>query len=252
MSAMRRRNATPAELASAAIDMDRVLEREPQLGDFGFGVYDPRSKTPEERVDDLRRNREDIEVFCAHDADAAGTMIYQTLQEETRARGARKIKIINIGLEPWEAVGMGLEVETLKVEPDARRKPVANYVLAHHDDDDWDDWLQTHRVELNAMTTPQLIEWLGEKMATCGSGKLIPPNDVLEDTFAEMIEKRLRTEMSERILREANLDGQVAEAVAALDPPDGEALRRDIESHFEDDPEAEWRAVVEAAANEPS
>ena len=30
---------TPAELAAATIDMGRVLEGEPQLGDFGFGVW---------------------------------------------------------------------------------------------------------------------------------------------------------------------------------------------------------------------
>ena len=46
-----------------------------------------------------------------HDADASGTMIYQTLQEATKARGARKIDIINLGW-PWEALAMGLEVET--------------------------------------------------------------------------------------------------------------------------------------------
>jgi hypothetical protein len=34
-------------MESAAVDMTDVLEREPQLGDFGFGVFDPRSKTPE-------------------------------------------------------------------------------------------------------------------------------------------------------------------------------------------------------------
>jgi hypothetical protein len=34
-------------------------------------------------------------------------MIYQTLQEATKARDARKIEIINIGLEPWEAIEMG-------------------------------------------------------------------------------------------------------------------------------------------------
>jgi hypothetical protein len=95
-------------------------------------------------------------VFCVHDADAPGTMIYQTLQEETKARGARKIKIINLGLDPWEAVEMGLEVETLE-EP-KRVKPVADYV--REQGDNWEDWLQTHRVELNAMTTPQFIEWL--------------------------------------------------------------------------------------------
>ena len=61
MSTIRPRNAeelTAAELASAAINMDLVLEREPRLGDFGFGVRDPRSKTPEERAADLLRNRD--------------------------------------------------------------------------------------------------------------------------------------------------------------------------------------------------
>ena len=38
-----------------------------------------------------------------------------------------------------------------------------------------DEWLQTHRVELNAMTTPQFIAWLDRKMAEHGDGKLVPP-----------------------------------------------------------------------------
>ena len=110
-----------------------------------------------------------------------------------------------------------------------------------------------HRVlELNAMTTPELMEWLDDKMEVYGSGKLIPPIEVLEDTFMTLAEERLRAQITERILRDADLDGQVAEAVAALDPPDGEALRRDIENGFADAPEAEWRDIVEAAADEPS
>ena len=63
------------------------------------------------------------------------------------------------------------EIETL--EEKDRTKPVADYV--HDHDGDWVDWLQTNRVELNAMTTPQLIEWLDHKMAEHGDGKLIPP-----------------------------------------------------------------------------
>jgi hypothetical protein len=71
--------------------------------------------------------------------------------------GARKIEIINLGLEPWEAIEMGLEVE--EVERGDKRKPVADYVLEREDlapdGYTWEEWLQTHRVELNAMTTPQ-------------------------------------------------------------------------------------------------
>ena len=236
------------EGAQEALKQDRWLERHDcaVMSSKGFST-----RAARDLIDKLVEHDEPIEVFCAHDADASGTMIYQTLQEATRARGARKIEIVNIGLEPWEAVAMGLEVET--VEAGERRKPVADYVgLYEGDDNDWDEWLQTHRVELNAMTTPELIEWLDDKMEVYGSGKLIPPTEVLEDTFMTLAEERLRAEITERILREADLDGQVAEAVAALDPPDGEALRRDIENGFAVDPEAEWRDIIEAAADEPS
>src|SRR5258708_30558804 len=77
-------------------------------------------------IDKLVEHDEPVEVFCVHDADASGTMIYQTLQQETKARGARKIQIINLGLEPWEAIEMDLEVET--VEATNRLKPVADYI----------------------------------------------------------------------------------------------------------------------------
>ena len=76
---------------------------------------------------------------------------------------------------------MGLEVETLE-EPE-KRKPVTDYVR-ERDDRDWVEWLQTHRVELNAMTTPQLIAWLDRKMTEHGDGKLISPEDVLEQELA--------------------------------------------------------------------
>jgi hypothetical protein len=41
-------------------DMARILEQEPQLSDFGFGVFDPMSKTLEEREVELRKEREAI------------------------------------------------------------------------------------------------------------------------------------------------------------------------------------------------
>ena len=49
---------------------------------------------------------------------------------------------------------MDLEVED--VDAGERRKPVAAYVP-----DEARDWLRHHRVELNAMTTPQFIALAG-------------------------------------------------------------------------------------------
>ena len=195
-------------------------------------------------VDKLAEHDEPVTIFCVHDADAYGTMIYQTFQEATKARGARKIKIINLGLEPWEALSMGLEVENVK--EGERRKPVAEYARLGVDGD-WEEWLQTHRVELNAMTTPQFVEWLDAKMEPYE--KLIPPVDVLEDELEECLDAKVRAAITERILREADLEAQVAAAVAAIDLPDGEVLARDIEQLFEQEPEREWRDHIEEVAD---
>ena len=140
-------------------------------------------------VDKLAEHDEPCTIFCVHDADAFGTMIYQTFQEETKARGARKIRIVNLGLEPWGAMDAGLQVE--QVEKGDKRKPVADYVLEREDGDEWAEWLQTHRVELNAMTTPQFIEWLDAKMAEHGDGKLIPPSAVIAQEFETRLEANI-------------------------------------------------------------
>ena len=245
------------EGSQEALKQNRWLERHDcaVMSSKGFST-----RAARDLIDKLVEHDEPIEVFCAHDADASGTMIYQTLQEATRARGARKIKIINIGLEPWEALAMGLEVET--VEAGKRRKPTAEYIKDHDGTDDvdaagddvsdidWDEWLQTHRVELNAMTTPELIDWLDQKMEKHGDGKLIPPTDVLADELTVGTEQRLRAQITERVLREADIDAQVAAALAALELPDGETLKRDIAEMFEDRPDAEWRAHIEKVVDD--
>src|SRR5262249_32940121 len=139
-------------------------------------------------------------------------------------------RIVNLGLEPWEAVEMGLEVED--VEEGEKRKPVADYVLEREDEasdgESWEEWLQTHRVELNAMTTPEFIRWLDSKMVEHGDGKLIPPPAV----------------------REGGLEGQVTAALVALKRPKGTTLAKGIGSMCKPSPEREWRAHIEAVVAE--
>jgi hypothetical protein len=204
-------------------------------------------------VDKLAEHDEPVTIFCVHDADAYGTMIYQTFQEETKARGARKVQIVNIGLEPWEAIALDLEVET--VPPGDKRKAVANYVLQRDEEYPsplWEEWLQTHRVELNAMTTPEFIEWLDGEMEAHGVGKLIPPHDVLSAEFAARLEAKIRAAVTDRILREARADEQIAAALATIARPDAAELQTGIEGLFSDEPEAEWRDYIEVKANELS
>jgi hypothetical protein len=210
-------------------------------------------------IDKLAEHDEPVQVFCVHDADASGTVIYQTLQEATKARDARKIQIINIGLEPWEAIAMGLEVEKVEVTISKKTgepiyKPVADYVQERKDHapdgDTWEEWLQTHRVELNAMTTPQFIEWLDEKMTTHGVGKLVPPEEVLVKELEERIEKKVRETLTERILREAGLDRQVKAAIEKIKTPSAATLTKGIKASFKEQLDRQWRDHIEVEAKQ--
>jgi hypothetical protein len=203
------------------------------------------TRAPRDLVDKLAEHGEPITIFCVHDADAAGTMIHQTFQEETKARGARKITIVNLGLEAWEGIAMGLEVEN--VDAGERRKPVAAYVR-ERTDQDWEDWLQTHRIETNAMSTPQFIEWLDDKLAPY-SGKLIPPGEVVAAELNRRIENKVRAAVTERILREANFEGQVAATLSPIKRPTATVLERGIKRMFKQKPDREWRDHIETMAN---
>lgn len=161
-------------------------------------------------------------MFCVHDADAAGTMIYHTLVNETKARGSRKVEVINLGLEPWEGVEMGLEIEP--VERTDRRRAVAPYVAEHDREwqhwlnkrgpsgfDSWEDWLQRYRIELNAMPPARRIAWLTEKIERYPPRKVVPPSLVLhaqrvstarDEIRAELVKRARIEEQTEELLKQ--------------------------------------------------
>jgi hypothetical protein len=196
--------------------------------------------------DGLKDNKEGMKFFAIHDADAAGTVIYEALQEETRARGARKVSIENWGLEVQEGLAMGLVPEDL--EEKERYRPVASYVSEKDA-----DYLQTHRVELNAMTTPQFIEWLDTKMEKFGQGKLIPPDAVIAQEFYNDVSENIKEQIKERILREQDFEGQCQVELEEIKPAVNETIReltKVVTDSLAKDPVQSWRGPVEDIANE--
>lgn len=150
------------------------------------------SRAVKDLLDLLGESDEVLEVYCIHDSDKAGTMIYQTLVESTKSRGARKVKIINLGLDPMEAMAMGLPTETVK----ANKNASANYLDSYSK-----NWLQINRVELNAMTSPQFVEWLEGKFREHGAcGKIVPNEEVLEKQLHENIQLLVEDKIRDEIL----------------------------------------------------
>lgn len=200
------------------------------------------SRAVKDLFDLLGETDEEIQFFCIHDSDAAGTKIYETLQEATLARAARRIKVINLGLDPWEANKMKLEIESFESKG---RKPVAEYVETYDrkHSTEWAEWLQNKRIELNAMTTPQFLEWLELKMEQYGIGKVVPDVTTLYDTLSQDVEFLLKERIMTEILAKAGYEGIVRTAlnekipsivgkVARLREEVNEALQRESENHW--------------------
>ena len=152
---------------------------------------------------------------------------------------------------------MGLPVEDADDEPrlgkKKRRKAVAEYVRDRDDDapdgDSWEEWLQTHRVELNAMTTPQFIEWLNDKMEEHDAGKLIPPSTVIRNEFDTYLEKRVRDQVRERILQEAGFERQITDALKQIKRPSARDLIDGIRKLFQRAPASAWRDYITTIAD---
>jgi hypothetical protein len=204
------------------------------------------TKAAKDIIDLLGETGEDILFYVIHDGDAYGTVIVQALQEATRSRPGRRVQIINLGLEPEEGLALGLPVEVVK--PGKKRKPVGRYVA-----EKWAKWLQTNRIELNAMTTPEFIAWLDQKMAEHGQGKVVPPLAVMRDYLAESVRRQVEASLRERILREAGLAGQVQAAMSTVEPDirsEADGLDDLVRGSLARQPTDSWRAPIERVAAE--
>ena len=82
----------------------------------------------------LGASDEPIQVFCIHDADGPGTLIYEALQGATKARPEREVEVINLGLEPWEAMELGLQPECIEKENEEVLSQLGETELREMDD----------------------------------------------------------------------------------------------------------------------
>jgi len=201
------------------------------------------SRAARDLLDLLGDCGEELIFFCVHDADASGTMIYQTLQEETKARPGRKFEIINLGLESWEGVAMGMEPENL--EYSKKHKAVGDYVLAH--DPKYEKWLQDKRIELNEMSTPQFLQWLDDKMEQYSQGKLIAPNDIMTQELHNQAYEILKQTLIDEILQENDLEGRLNCEYEKLIPilnEKAKELTTNVTVALQKEPAQSWRNPV--------
>jgi hypothetical protein len=153
---------------------------------------------------------EPTKFFTVHDADASGSLIHQTLTKATRARGARLVPVIDLGLFPWTSLAEGLLREP--VERTENKRPVADYIKERdqanrangspHSEPNWEEWLQDWRVELNAMTTAAFVEWMNAQFQKHGAAKVIPSTQLAIEEVAASITETLQQRMNKEVAEE--------------------------------------------------
>ncbi|HAS43479.1 MAG TPA: hypothetical protein DCS93_23570 [Microscillaceae bacterium] len=214
------------------------------------------SRAARDVIDLLAETEEELLFFCIHDADISGTLIYQALQGATKARPERKVKIINLGLEPWQGLAMNLEIETL--ERSSKKTP-AQYVLDYDAVTDapkpykfegqmmtrWEDWLKEYRIELNAMDTPTFIQWLDTEISKYDNGKVVPDEPYLKAAAEQDLQATLKSRIRAEILEKMDIERLVLERLTKEFPELLEKVNRlDLENQvrqkLENAPKNSW------------
>jgi hypothetical protein len=157
----------------------------------------------------------------------------------------------NIGLEPWEGVELGLEVEA--VEGTDRSRPVAPYV-AEHDQEwrswladrgckSWCEWLQHYRIELNAMPPADRMAWLTRKIEQHPPRKVIPPHHVLHAERVSSAREALIDELTER----ARIEERADEIMEQIKWPPAARAAEVTRRYLDRRRRAQWSDPMEAA-----
>jgi hypothetical protein len=150
-------------------------------------------------------------VFVLHDFDISGFSILATLGVSARRYTfANKVPIIDLGLCLSDVEAMGLQSEPVELNGKTPHRGTTrrNGALEPEISFLYGDGGEPRRVELNAMTSRQIIELIERKFAEHGVTKVIPTGDVIEQHARRLIEQRLTAAVLDRV--RAELAGQAA------------------------------------------
>jgi hypothetical protein len=175
------------------------------------------------------------QILVAHDFDIAGFSIFGTLGTDSRRYWFdNQITLFDIGLRLDDVEAMGLEDEPVAVRKDWNK--VSATLRRHGATEQEIAFLKSRRVELNAMTSPQLIAFVEAKLAEHGVKKLVPDEATLTLHARRLTEQRLAAAAVEKL--SAELSDKAAKIPV---PPD---LRQAVGARLAEDPHLPWDAAL--------
>jgi DNA topoisomerase VI subunit B len=176
-----------------------------------------------------------VRVFVLHDFDYSGFIIQGTLATSNRRyQFENYVPLVDLGLRLSDVERMSLESEPVVIEGSWSKRAAT---LERHGATDAEiAFLRNRRVELNAMTSRQIIDFIEAGFAQHGVTKVIPDaetigrqaRNVVENKFMEEALKQVSTEIAERVK-------------AFVSPAD---LRQRIQELLNENPRLSWDEAV--------
>ena len=187
-------------------------------------------------LDELSASGHLKKVLVLHDFDVYGFSIFGTLATDTRRYiFESEVPIIDLGLRLEDIEELELEAEPYVPKNRAAR---VETLERHSATEQEIELLETERVELNALTAPQFIEWLEGKLEE-HTDKVIPEDDVIEAYARRIWEQEQARERCKTILAQIH-----AEAATVQLPED---LRDRAEAILDEDATLSWDQAVAQA-----
>lgn len=173
-------------------------------------------------------------VFVLHDFDIAGFSIFGTLAEDGRRYVYdNAVPLIDIGLRLDDVEAMDLQSEAVTVKDwEARRDTLKR----HGAIEDEIAFLRNRRVELNAMTSRQFVDFLEAKLVAHDVEKVIPNPATIAAHAQRLVEQRLAEEAL------AGIRARLADEAATIPLPTD--LEGRLRRALEEQPELSWDAAL--------
>jgi hypothetical protein len=124
-------------------------------------------------VDKLCTN---VPLLVLHDFDSAGIIIKDTLENDTRRYSySSPPNVIDLGLQYGDISGLPSEPNNSNISDERLAQAGLGQGAI--------DFLRSQRVELNAMTSRQLVDFVENKLKQHGISKVIPGGQMLARTY---------------------------------------------------------------------
>ena len=191
---------------------------------------------------------QEYQIFVLHDADPFGYNIARTLAEETARMPGHEVQVIDLGLFLGEALDLGLSAELF-----TRKKAIPQGLRLDDLEEEYFEGRQAgkkswvcRRVELNALTNPNLIAYTEAGLQKNGvRGKVIPPEPVLADRLRSGVKQLVREEVdrefAERLEEETKKRVEALQDLVAAGKP---GLDQAVREALERNRQLSWSAAV--------